>query len=147
TDITRLSESARAGRRGGFIGYVFQNAGLLPALTAAENVALPGLPEGSEADGRTRARELLATVGLAGRDRHFPAQLSGGEQQRVGIARALYGEPPLLLVDEPKANLDRVAADAVIALLAGLAGPGRGLLVASHDPALIARADAVLHLE
>ena len=145
--IEGLSESARARRRRGYLGFVFQNAGLLPALTAAENVALPGLPDGDGRDGRVRARELLAMVGLDGRARHFPAQLSGGEQQRVGIARALYGEPPLLLVDEPTANLDRASADAIIDLLAGLAGPERGLVVASHDTRLIARADAVLRLE
>jgi ABC-type lipoprotein export system ATPase subunit len=145
--VEGASEAVRARRRRSLIGFVFQNAGLIASLTAAENVALPGPPEGRSGDGRTRSVAVLERVGLTGRDRHFPSQLSGGEQQRVAVARALYAEPPLLIVDEPTANLDRATADTIIDLLADLALPERGLLVATHDQRLIERADVVLYLE
>jgi ABC-type lipoprotein export system ATPase subunit len=138
---------ALAERRRGLIGFVFQSGGLLEHLTAAENVALGHIPTGIRIDGRKRAQDLLARVGLDGRSSHFPAQLSGGERQRVAIARALFGDPPLVIVDEPTANLDRSTADEVIGLLAELRGDGRTLLVASHDVHLVQRADRVLHID
>lgn len=146
-ELGSLVPSAVTALRARQIGVVFQGAALIDSLTAAENVALPALPRGRDADGRQRALDLLAAVGLPARTGHFPRQLSGGERQRTAIARALFNDPPLLLVDEPTANLDRASADAVIGLLAGLAAGGKGLLVASHDEHLIRRADRVLWLE
>lgn len=146
-DLAGLDEDRLAQLRGESIGIVFQSSGLIPSLTAAENVALPGMPRGVKADGRRRARELLEQLGIAGRERHFPAQLSGGEQQRVAVARALYADPAALLVDEPTANLDRATADQVIELLVGLRSAGRGLLVASHDTSVVERADRAVRLE
>jgi ABC-type lipoprotein export system ATPase subunit len=146
TNIGGLRRDEVARRRAGFIGYVFQNAGLIDSLTAAENVALPGLPDGAPLS-RTRALELLEAFGVARRSGHFPAQLSGGEQQRVAIARALYTDPPLLIVDEPTANVDRQTADEIVEELVRLRDRGRGLLVASHDPHLIGAADRVVQIE
>lgn len=145
--LADLSEAERARMRREFLGLVFQSGALMPLLTAEENVALPGLPPAMRNDGRHRARSLLELVGLGTRHHHFPAHLSAGEQQRVAIARALYGDPALLLVDEPTANLDRVNANVVIELLVAQALAGRGVLVASHDPSLINRANRVIVLE
>jgi len=146
-DPAELGDAERSALRREMLGIVFQDAGLIGALTAAENVALPGLPAGLGQDARRRARELLELVGVAGRANHFPSQLSGGEQQRVGIARALFADPPVLIVDEPTSNLDRRTADAIIQLLTSIRTAGRGLLVASHDAHLIARADRVVPLD
>ncbi len=146
-DPAELGDAERSALRREMLGIVFQEAGLIGTLTAAENVALPGLPAGLGRDARRRARELLELVGVAGRANHFPSQLSGGERQRVGIARALFADPPVLIVDEPTANLDRRTADAIIELLASIRAAGRGLLVASHDAHLIARADRVVALD
>lgn len=145
--LGELTDVEVAHLRRDHIGFVFQSGGLIPILTAAENVALPSLPEGMDIDGRRRALMLLDLVGMANRADHFPSQLSSGEQQRVAVARGLYSNPPMLLVDEPTANLDRGTADGVIALLASLRGDGRGLLVATHDQRLIDRADRVQTLE
>ena len=144
--IRSLSRDALTAERGRHIGVVFQNAALLSALRASENVALPGMAENGT-DARERAARLLDEVGLLDRAAHFPAALSGGEQQRVAIARSLFRDPPLLLVDEPTANLDRHSASAVVDLLSGLRDAGRGLLVASHDERLIAAADRVIAME
>lgn len=146
-ELGPLAPSAIAALRARLVGVVFQGAALIDSLTAAENVALPALPRGRDADGRQRALDLLALVGLPARSGHLPRQLSGGERQRTAVARALFNDPPLLLIDEPTANLDRASADALIDLLAGLAADGKGLLVASHDEHLIRRADRVLWLE
>ncbi|HWP62492.1 MAG TPA: ABC transporter ATP-binding protein [Candidatus Binatia bacterium] len=145
-ELDALGDAERSRLRRERLGLVFQDAGLIDRLTAAENVALPGLPAGLGRDARRRARELLEIVGVSNRANHFPSQLSGGERQRVGIARALFRDPPALLVDEPTANVDRATADAIIDLLVSLRAAGKGLLVASHDPHLIARADRVLAL-
>lgn len=145
--IEQLSEAERTRRRRGFLGFVFQNAGLLPALTAAENVALPGVGTNRRRDSRLRSLAALERVGLAQRSNHFPAQLSGGEQQRVGIARALFADPEIIVVDEPTSNLDRRSADAIIDLLGSLASDGRAVLAASHDVAMIDAASARINLE
>ena len=144
--ITGFASGALAERRGRFLGIVFQNAALIDSLTAAENVALAGIATGRR-DDRHRAIALLDQFGLRARARHFPRHLSGGEQQRVAVARALYADPPLLIVDEPTANLDRRTADGLIKLLLGLGSAKRGLLVASHDLHLIAAAARVVELE
>jgi ABC-type lipoprotein export system ATPase subunit len=147
--VLRLSEAARAKRRLELFGFVFQAGGLIGSLTAAENVALPGAPAGPTRRGSrsVRARDMLAEVGLLDRADHFPSQMSGGEQQRVGLARALYADPAALIVDEPTANLDRASADAIIEVMVELNRKGRGLLVASHDERLISRAQRVLRLD
>lgn len=136
-----------ARRRGASLGVVFQSGGLIESLTAAENVALPGMPHKDRRGGRQRADQLLARVGLADRSDHYPWQLSGGEQQRVALARALFRDPPVLIVDEPTANLDRATADAIVELLVSLRDEGRGLLVAAHDQRLLQRADRIVELE
>lgn len=146
TPLDDLTSDEVATRRRSLIGIVLQSGGLLDQLTAAENVALPRVPDGVRTDARRRALDLLALVGLAGRARHYPAQLSGGERQRVALARALFADPEILIADEPTANLDRATADRLIDLMAELNADGRTMLVASHDPNLIARADHLIEL-
>lgn len=146
TSVYGLDDRERTQRRRGLIGMTFQNGGLIQTLTAVENVALPVLSRHERKAGRERAQALLEQVGLAGRAQHFPSQLSMGEQQRVGLARALFASPPLLIVDEPTASLDRNTAGEVVDLLMSLREPRRAILLASHDEALIAKADAVITL-
>ena len=120
---------------------------LLPALTALDNVLAPVLPYRTRWDKRERARELLAAVGLAGREQSLPARMSGGEQQRVAIARALVGAPSLLLADEPTGNLDTQNAAEIMDLLARLrAERGMTVLLASHDTQVAARAERLIRL-
>jgi ABC-type lipoprotein export system ATPase subunit len=145
-DVGQLGERDRTRLRGSTIGFVFQGGGLIDSLTAEENVALPAVPLGLR-DGRSRASAALERVGLADRRRHFPRELSGGEQQRVAFARALMADPPLLLVDEPTANLDRTTADHVIDLCRAFVRGGKAALIASHDPGLIGVAGRVEWLE
>lgn len=144
--ITALDEDALARFRLDHIGYVFQSFHLLPTLTAEENVAVP-LELGGEADAIPRARALLAEVGLADRAHHYPVQLSGGEQQRVAVARAMARRPPLLLADEPTGNLDSATGKQIIELLVGANRRlGRTLVLVTHDAALAAHADRVITL-
>lgn len=145
--LSGMTADQLATRRATFIGYVFQNAGLIDTLTAVENVSLSAIPTKGTRSNESRAGDLLAEFGLAGRANHFPPQLSGGEQQRVAIARALHSNPDVLVVDEPTANADRATATALIGYLRRLAEEGRGLVVASHDPALIAVADRTIEIE
>ncbi|MBE2186547.1 MAG: ABC transporter ATP-binding protein [Rhodothermales bacterium] len=146
-DLTTLSERDRTLVRRNRMGFVFQSFNLIPTLTVRENVRLPLdlARQTDEAD--VRADALLDAVGLSGRGDAFPDRLSGGEQQRVAVARALANRPELVLADEPTGNLDEVNADRVLDLLAGLAkDEGRTLLVVTHDPGIARRADTVLHL-
>jgi putative ABC transport system ATP-binding protein len=145
-DLTRLRDRQRAAYRR-TIGFVFQRFHLLPALTALDNVLAPVLPYRTSFDSRTRAAELLAAVGLAGREHDLPSKLSGGQQQRVAIARALVGAPRLLLADEPTGNLDTSTGTEVIDLLFALcAERGMTMLVATHDAALAARCERRIEL-
>jgi putative ABC transport system ATP-binding protein len=129
------------------VGFVFQRYNLLPALTALDNVIAPVLPYRTGWDKRDRARELLAAVGLAGRERSLPARMSGGEQQRIAIARALINHPALLLADEPTGNLDSGHATEILDLLARLrAEHGMTIILASHDPQIAARAERLIRL-
>jgi putative ABC transport system ATP-binding protein len=130
------------------IGFVFQFFNLLPSLSAEENVLLPALIAGRrDAETRARARSLLERVGLGERANHLPGELSGGEQQRVSIARALLTEPELVLADEPTGNLDTRATDGVLELLKELnAEEGQTLVIVSHDPAAAATAARVVFL-
>ena len=118
-EVTALRGAAQADYRR-TIGFVFQRYNLLPALTALDNVIAPVLPYRTSWDKRARARQLLDAVGLAGRERSLPARMSGGEQQRIAIARALINTPALLLADEPTGNLDSANATEILQLLAGL---------------------------
>jgi putative ABC transport system ATP-binding protein len=130
------------------IGFVFQFFNLLPSLTAEENVLLPGLiaGEGDEAV-RARARALLDRVGLSARTDHLPGEMSGGEQQRVSIARALLREPELVLADEPTGNLDSRSSAEVLELLRGLSeSEGQTLVMVTHDPGVAAIAARIIFL-
>jgi putative ABC transport system ATP-binding protein len=145
-DVTALDEDALARFRRDHVGYVFQSYHLIPTLTAQENVAVP-LELAGRRDAGDRARALLAEVGLAERAHHYPVQLSGGEQQRVAVARAIALEPPLLLADEPTGNLDSATGKQIIDLLVGVNRRlGCTLVLVTHDAALAAHADRVVTL-
>ena len=146
-DITALDEDGLARLRGSRIGFVFQFFHLLPSLTAYENVLVPMEIAGAN-DAAARARELLSEVGLEDRANHYPSQLSGGEQQRIAVARALANDPPLLLADEPTGNLDSATGHAIIELLLGINRTRKTTLVlVTHDPELAARAEVVIALK
>jgi putative ABC transport system ATP-binding protein len=147
-DLATLSDDALTLLRRRRIGFVFQSFNLLDTLTAQENVALPLLVDGvREAEANRRAAESLERVGLLSRLRHYPSQLSGGEQQRVAIARALVIEPLLLLADEPTGNLDSARGDEVLELLRRLTDEhGQTLLLVTHDAGQAARADRLVRL-
>jgi putative ABC transport system ATP-binding protein len=145
-DLTSLDESALARFRLNHIGFVFQAFHLIPTLTALENVAVPFELAG-DADALPRARSLLHAVGLAARADHYPAQLSGGEQQRAALARACARRPPILLADEPTGNLDADSGAQVLALLRALHDEQGGTLVlVTHDADLAASADRTIAL-
>jgi putative ABC transport system ATP-binding protein len=150
-DLGPLSEDARARRRAEKVGFVFQTFQLLPTLTALENVLVPlelrGAAPGDGAAPEDRARQLLERVGLGDRLHHYPTQLSGGEQQRVGLARAFAASPKVLFADEPTGSLDADTGHAVIDLLVELnRDAGTTLVLVTHDPALAARARRVIRL-
>ena len=143
-DLAKLDEDGRARLRRGRVSLVFQSFHLLPNMTAAENVAAP-LEIAGRADATETAREWLERVGLTARARHYPHQLSGGEQQRVALARALAPRPALLFADEPTGNLDAVNAAHVAELMFDLvAETGAALVRVTHDETLAARADRVV---
>jgi putative ABC transport system ATP-binding protein len=145
-DVTALDEDGLARFRRDHVGYVFQSFHLLPTLTAQENVAVP-LELAGDAGAAGRAAALLAEVGLAERAHHYPVQLSGGEQQRVAVARAMARRPALLLADEPTGNLDSATGKQIIELLVGLNRRlGSTLVLVTHDAALAAHADRVITL-
>ncbi len=129
------------------VGVVFQAFNLVPSLTAMENVMVPLRAAGHKtATSRTRSLELLEQVGLTDRADHRPGSLSGGQMQRVAIARALALEPPLVVADEPTANLDHVQVEAVLRILRSLTATGRTVVVSTHDPRLLPLADAVIEM-
>ncbi len=150
TDITGLNEDKLAIFRRANLGILFQNFHLIPSMTALENVALtleiadPGRPF---TEIRDAAMAALADVGLTDRHSHLPSALSGGEQQRVGLARAMVGNPKLLLADEPTGNLDQETGARVIELMLELARTrGTAILLITHDPNIAARADRQLRM-
>ena len=144
-DLSRLSVGERARLRRREIGFVFQFFHLIPTLTVAENVGLPLLLDGRRADGAVA--DTIAQVGLSGRARHLPGELSGGEMQRAAIARALVARPRLLLADEPTGNLDSATGKVVLdVLVTEVVGVGAALLMATHDERAASRAGRVLHL-
>ncbi|MGI8761357.1 MAG: ABC transporter ATP-binding protein [Jatrophihabitantaceae bacterium] len=129
------------------VGFVFQRFLLLPALSAVDNVLAPVLPYRTEFDKDQRARELLAEVGLADRAGALPGQLSGGEQQRVAVARALINEPRLLLADEPTGNLDSATGEDVVDLVLRIrAERGMTVVLATHDMTVASRCERVVRL-
>jgi putative ABC transport system ATP-binding protein len=146
TEVTALRGAALAAYRR-TVGFVFQRYHLLPALTAVDNVISPLLPYRTSWNKRQRGRELLAAVGLAGREQSLPSRMSGGEQQRVAIARALINRPSLLLADEPTGNLDSQNAGEILHLLATLRLENQMTIVlATHDPQIAARCDRLIRL-
>ena len=147
-DAARLDDSGRTQLRREALGFVYQFHHLLSDFDALENVMMPQLVLGTEPEAaRERAASLLTTLGLGNRLEHRPAKLSGGEQQRVAVARALANRPPLVLADEPTGNLDEATADKVFAeFLALVRGEGSAALVATHNERLAARMDRVVRL-
>ena len=145
-DLVRLDEDALARFRGRNVGIVFQSFQLIPTMTALENVAVP-LELAGAPDAFDRARQELAMVGLAERLHHYPAQLSGGEQQRVAMARALAPNPAILVADEPTGNLDEATGKQIIDLLfKGHVERGSTLVLVTHDTALAQRCDRIVRL-
>jgi len=147
--IDSLSDRRLADWRARHVGFVFQLYNLLPVLTAERNVELPLLlTHLSKAERGKHVSTALAVVGLSQRARHYPRQLSGGEQQRVGIARAIVTDPDLLLCDEPTGDLDRKSGDEILDLLQALNREhGKTIVMVTHDPHASARASRTVHLE
>ncbi len=149
TDVTKLSESQLARWRSTHIGFVFQFYNLIPVLTAFENVELPLLLTSlSKGERRKHVDTALSLVGLADRARHYPRQLSGGQEQRVAIARAIATDPTILVADEPTGDLDRKSAEEILTLLERLNTEFKKTIVmVTHDPHAAERAHAVRHLD
>jgi putative ABC transport system ATP-binding protein len=145
--VSNLSASQRAQVRNRQIGFIFQAFNLIGDLTVFENVELPltyrDMPSG---DRRERVKAALERVGMAHRANHYPSQLSGGQQQRVAVARAVAGDPLILLADEPTGNLDSVNGEAVMDLLAELHAGGATICMVTHDPRYAEHADRSIHL-
>jgi putative ABC transport system ATP-binding protein len=148
-ELTELGESDLVALRRRTVAFVFQTFGLLPILSAAENVEVPlRLVSTPGRDRDARVREVLALVGLAGRTGHRPHELSGGEQQRVAVARALANRPKLLLADEPTGQLDSETGRSIMTLLRSVVrSEGVTAVVATHDPMMLEQADRVLELQ
>lgn len=145
-EISAMPESAMARLRREKIGYIFQSFHLIPTLTAVENVAVP-LELAGDAAAADRAIDLLRAVGLGDRLHHYPVQLSGGEQQRVAVARAFACRPPILLADEPTGNLDSVTGAAVVDLILDLHSDyGTTLLLVTHEADLAGRMERIISL-
>jgi putative ABC transport system ATP-binding protein len=148
-EISRLSGGALSKWRSQHIGFIFQLYNLLPVLTAERNVELPLLlTKLSKSERRKRVGIALKVVGLADRAKHYPRQLSGGQEQRVGIARAIVTDPTLLLCDEPTGDLDRKAGDEILELLQALnRDHGKTIVMVTHDPHAAERATRTVHLD
>jgi lipoprotein-releasing system ATP-binding protein len=147
-EASSLNDDGRTRLRRELLGFVYQFHHLLPEFNAVENVVLPQLVRGTSAHAaRNRAKDLLGSLGLSDRLDHRPSKLSGGEQQRVAVARALANKPPLVLADEPTGNLDEHTADAVLAeFLTLVRGEGSAALVATHNERMARKMDRVVRL-
>ena len=148
-EITHMSGRNLAAWRARHVGFIFQMYNLIPVLTAFQNIELPLLlTKLSKAQRRQHVETALALVGLDDRMKHYPRQLSGGQEQRVAIARAIVTDPTFLLCDEPTGDLDRKAAEEILDLLTELeTNHGKTILMVTHDPLAAERADMVLHLD
>src|SRR5437660_10041710 len=148
-EITHMSGHKLTELRARHVGFIFQMYNLIPVLTAYQNVELPLLlTKLSKADRRKHVETALGVVNLADRMHHYPRQLSGGQEQRVTIARAIVSDPTFLLCDEPTGDLDRKSADEIMALIDELVGKySKTILMVTHDPVVAARAHTTLHLE
>ncbi len=134
--------------RGNHVGFVFQSHYLLDDFTAKENIMLPFIIlGGNKKDAEIKADELLNSVSLSDRANHYPSELSGGEQQRISVARALVNSPKILLADEPTGNLDRVNSDGVIDILSSLSEKGVSVVIVTHDEAIASRCRRRIRLE
>ena len=147
TRLEILNEDQLASVRNKYVGFIFQNFQLMPTLTALENVMVP-LELRGEKKIRTRSMELLDKVGLSDRSHHYPAQLSGGEQQRVSIARAFSNKPQILFADEPTGNLDAETSGKIVNLIFDLnKEAGTTLVLVTHDDELASRTQRIIHLK
>lgn len=148
-EITHMSAGKLTEWRARHVGFIFQMYNLIPVLNAFQNVELPLLlTKLSKAERRAHVETALSVVGLADRMKHYPRQLSGGQEQRVTIARAIVSDPTFLLCDEPTGDLDRKSADEIMAILEELVGKHhKTVLMVTHDPVVAARAQTILHLE
>jgi putative ABC transport system ATP-binding protein len=148
-EVTSMSASKLTQWRARHVGFIFQMYNLIPVLTAFQNVELPLLlTKLSKAERRKHVETALSVVGLSERMNHYPRQLSGGQEQRVTIARAIVSDPTFLLCDEPTGDLDRKSADEIMALIEELVGKyKKTVLMVTHDPVVAARAHTTLHLE
>src|SRR6267154_2154734 len=148
-EITHMSGNKLTQWRARHVGFIFQMYNLIPVLTAFQNVELPLLlTKLSKSDRRKHVETALAVVNLTDRMHHYPRQLSGGQEQRVTIARAIVSDPTFLLCDEPTGDLDRKSADEIMALIDELVGKySKTILMVTHDPVVAARAHTTLHLE
>lgn len=146
-EVTRLGEGELARLRGKYIGFVFQAFNLIPRLSALENVKLPLVYAGVAARARRRrAQEVLERVGLAHRANHSPAELSGGQQQLVSIARALVNDPTLILADEPTGNLDTATSAQIMHIFSALNAEGKTVILVTHEPDIAGYARRILRL-
>lgn len=146
-DLSTYDEDFLATFRSAYVGFVFQSYNLVSTLTALENVAFPmELAGWSDERVNKRSEKLLMLVGLSHRAAHFPAQLSGGEQQRIAFARALANDPPLILIDEPTGNLDVETGLEIVSILETLKAKGKTIMVATHDERIMKLANRTLHL-
>jgi putative ABC transport system ATP-binding protein len=146
-DVTSLSGRASAQARNREIGFIFQSFNLLADLSVAENIELPLRYRGFNAAERAeRVERALDRVGMRPRARHYPSQLSGGQQQRIAVARAVAGDPVILLADEPTGNLDSKNGEAVMDLLAELHDTGATICIVTHDPRYAEHAERIVHL-
>jgi len=146
-DVALLNDDALSEFRLRHLGFIFQSFNLIPQLIVRENIELPLYYLGWDAEkSADRAAEIAAQVGLAGRLNHRPAELSGGEQQRVAVARALASNPSVLLADEPTGNLDSATSEQILDLLTELNDAGKTIIMVTHEPDIAARADHQLHM-
>ncbi|MCL4134059.1 UNVERIFIED_CONTAM: hypothetical protein GTU68_001894 [Idotea baltica] len=147
-EVSRMDENAKAAIRNEYVGFIFQNFQLIPTLTALENVMIPLELQGRSAEAKLKAQELLERVGLKDRMRHYPSQLSGGEQQRVSLARAFSNTPKLLFADEPTGNLDGETGANVEQLLFDLnKEQGTTLVIVTHDLDLARKTQRIIKLK